>query len=161
MPRGMDWERVAELVENGIKWINKKQPKGAILQHHGIHTNVPGLDISLGTGHSPVNSGGVVLVFDIGHRHIFSNKACKRLEKLVKDVGGEVVDRWNGVGCGSFSIAISNEYRGLKTAVNNYGKMCPKHKTVFCGWQGTTKDEKACNWFSEGYRKVKKPEGWS
>jgi hypothetical protein len=155
----------------GLAWLyDTVQPDDALLQANG------GPACRVGDrrySFTPVGfDGGPVLVIDVAKPVYDYTRNSPRLTNplggpaemdahadLLTELGYPPVTSWNGQSVsetGSFLLP-GRAHPSLTAATERYRAGCPKHDTVFCGWQGRTADERACTWYRDHYARVVQP----
>ena len=174
---------VKTVLAAAMAWLyDTDQPGGAIMQHHGPGgfrlgdryydltptgaENLPVISVTVaGAEFKP----GCWRGFGGEYSDSFHAKSvlvprgpCEEflgVVSLAAELGAEVRETWNGaISHTSGSIGLAAPARpSLVAAMSRYQAGCPVHGTVFCGWQGSTDEERACTWYADGRRLVVPP----
>ncbi len=153
-----EWKLLREEIQKAVDWMDSKQPEDAILSHHGITygEKIGPITLSFCIGYG---SRGV-FVFNHEHMHDLSlpehmrksdwqgytEEEIAAIRETVEHAT-PVVSDWNGVGFGTYSIAIGKPWGdGVYSAFLNYRKAGSQ---IF--------DDQ---FWIDNPVKVTKPEGW-
>lgn len=152
--------RLESYIAEGIRWLYEvKQPDGAIIQHHGIH--------------SPVVDDLVLDFCPLGYPVIVVNRARPRWSSRILEnpltpaevlrvlaaisaAGKQVSEAWNGAGLETGSFRLTEHVEA--PAVARYRAGCPTHKSAFCRWLAIKTAKKACTWYADGYARIIQPD---
>lgn len=147
-------QKLEAVLGRGLKWMKGRQPKEAILSHHGISTTTNGLEISIAQG----DGGAAILIFspyprvyEKGYVVEIPEKRIGEIRELVSKLA-EFTGSWLHTN-GGISFRLKTPFsRTLWDAFTAYHQGCPKHpkKRVFC----------ECGWLDEGHKKLRLPKGW-
>lgn len=166
-------DKLFRVLETGIRWIYSppKQPKGALISHHGIGAKDRFFDTYLSI--CPQGFEGKKVVVSFSNERPFVNKGLYSerepippdIIKFMKDtvssaaqrIEAGIEDQW-GEGVEFLSLSLNRiASPDILALVAQYHKGCHDGKlhghydnSVFC----------ERGWYNEGYQKVVLPEGW-
>ena len=135
---------------------------GALIQHHGVSTTMGGPRAGIYFRVCAGGSHGLpVLIFQFRQEYIgksskireWSFEEVAKLREMAAIIFGPARKCWNGAGCSSFSIGLTEfAHPNLLATVALYRKGCPDHpnRSVFC----------ECGWFAKGNKKMRIPVGF-
>lgn len=155
----------------GLAWLweNRRQRRGALIQHHGINSGVGkwALDICpAGADDMPVVVLEASCYTSRSERLLLGVRECLTTEEVATFTGlveraawkvgrALVTKTWGGAGHFALSLQLSRRCgKGPAQLGETMRQGCPtRGHRLLCSWDG-------CTWFERGYAKARLPKGW-